>query len=82
MTNLSGMWNVNLQDLFKSLVNAVIAGVVLALAGIASQANFDLFTVDWASVGHVAVNAAFAAFVGSLGRRFVTDDSGKVFGRL
>ncbi len=78
----SGFMRLNLGDLGRGAVCAIASGILLSLLSIAGQANFDLFTVDWASVGHAAVNAGFAAFVGYLTKNLITDSSGKVFGRL
>lgn len=78
----SAFLRLNRNDFLKAAVTAAFAGVVIALAGIVTQPNFDLFTVDWASVLKTAVNAGFAAFVGYLGKNLVTDSQGKMFGRL
>jgi hypothetical protein len=82
MTLLSGMWKLNLKDVAKGAVTAVVAAALMSVFAIVSQPNFDLFTVDWASIANAAVNAAFAAFVGYLGKNLLTDERGKVFGRL
>lgn len=82
MSDLSALWRFKLKDFVHSALSAVVAGVLISLGQIVLQGNFDLFTVDWASVGHTAVNAGFAAFVGFLGVKFGTNGQGKVFGRL
>jgi hypothetical protein len=78
----SGYLMLNGRDLAKGLVSAVCAGVLLAVIGIFSQPNFDLFTVDWYSVGKLAANAAVSAFVGYLGKNLLSDSDGKFLGKV
>ncbi len=78
----SGLFRLNLKDVLHSAIIATVTALLLALGSIVSQQNFDLFTVDRAAVGHVLVNSAFVAFVGNMVRALVSDDTGKVFGRL
>lgn len=84
--DMSRLLRLNLSDLKKGLItgvaSSIVIGVVVAMAGIVQQPNFDILTVDWASVGHIAVNAGFAAFVGYIGKNLLTDSQGKVLGRL
>lgn len=80
--NLSALWSLNRNDFIHGALSAIAAGVIVSLAGVASQPHFDLFTVDWAAAGHAAVNAGFAAFVGYLSLKLSTSANGKVFGRL
>ncbi len=79
---MSGFFKWNLKDLWHGAVTAAASGAFFGVAGIVGQQNFDLFTVDWAAVGHVTVNSAFVAFVGYMGKALVSDDTGRVFGRL
>ncbi len=76
------MYKLKMNDVWKGAVTAVFAGVVIAFAGVVGQPNFDLFTVDWNSILHTATNAAFAAFVAYLGKNFISDSNGKVFGKI
>lgn len=78
----SNLGRLNLKDVLHSLMWGAITGGILALGGIVSQANFDLFTVDWASVGHILVNSAFVVTVGNIVRLLGTDSAGRAFGRL
>lgn len=79
---MSGIFRLNLKDLVHGAAAAAAAGVLMAIAGLVSQQNFDILTVNWAAVGHVAVNSAVVAFVGYIGKALVSDDTGAVFGRL
>jgi len=76
MSNSSGIFNINMQDLKSSLVNAVIAAVISVLYGLTSQGSFDVFHADWAHIGALVLNAAIAAFMGSFGKHFLTDENG------
>ncbi len=78
----SRLLRLNLKDILHSLLWGAVTGVVFAFGGIVSQANFDLFTVDWAAVGHILVNSAFVVTVGNLVRLLGTDSAGRAFGRL
>lgn len=76
----SKLFTVKLKDLGQAAINAVIAGVVIALAGVVSQTGFDVFNLDWIVVGKVAFNAAFAAFIGSIGKDFLSTSKGNLLG--
>lgn len=79
----SDLFKLNLKDLAKGAVSAVIAAVVFTVYGLFSQqGGFDLFSADWVYIGQLVVNAAFGAFVGYLGKNFTSDSEGKVFGKI
>jgi hypothetical protein len=78
----SGFLKLNSRDFVKGLATAVIAGVFIAVVGVFSQPNFDLFTVDWVAVGHLAANAAVSAFIGYIGKNLLSDSDGKFLGRV
>ena len=82
MEETTKLFHVKMKDAGQALVNAVIAGVVIALAGVAQQSGFDVFSADWAAIGKIAFNAAFAAFVGSLGKDFLTTKEGNLLGAV
>lgn len=83
MNNLqSQIFSLGTNDVVKGLVTAVFAAIVIAIAGIAQSPNFDLFTADWSAIGHLALNVGFSAFVGYLGKNFLSDQNGKVLGTL
>ena len=79
---MSEMFKLNTNDAVKGAVSAVFAAVIVALYGIVSQGEFDLFSADWLTIGKMALNAGFAAFVGYLGKNFFTAGNGKVFGKI
>lgn len=78
----SSMFNWSSNDFVRSVTTAVFVAVVAALYGLTSQANFDLFTVDWSAVLKLIVNSAFITFMARMAEKFVTADNGKIFGRI
>lgn len=82
MAQLSTMFSLNFRDILKGAVTAVFAGGVVALYTVVTAPSFDLFSVDWNTVIHTIINASTAAFVGYIGKNFLSDGSGKVFGKI
>ena len=78
----SNLFNLNSGDFVRGAVSAVVAAVVIALGSLVSEPDFSLFTTDWTHVFQLATNAAFAAFVGYIGKNFLTASNGKVFGKI
>ncbi len=76
----SQLFSLNKKDFINGAVNAVVAGIVIGLAGVVSQSGFDVFSTNWGDVLKLVINSAFAAFVGSLGKNLITTDQGKVLG--
>lgn len=79
---MSELFKLNLRDLGKGCLTALIAGVLFAIFGAFNQPGFDVFSADWNVILQNAVNAAIAALVGYLGKQLVSDSNGKVFGRI
>lgn len=80
LDKLNRMFTINLSDLFRAIVVAVLGGALIAIIGIIGSSGFDVFSADWAAIGKLAVNGAFGGFVGYLTKNFLTDSSGKVLG--
>lgn len=78
----SGMYKLNLKDFGKGAVSAVFAAVVVSLLGYFNQGDINPFTADWAYVGNLAISAAFSAFVGYVGKNFLSTSDGKFLGRI
>lgn len=70
------------NDIVKGVVTAVFTALVVALGGIVTQPNFDVFTVDWGTVGHLALNASVAAFVAYLSKNLLTNSQGQILGGI
>lgn len=86
----SPIFSINLKDVGKGLATAVFAGAALAvfavLQGVFNSPGFDLFSIDWISVAHSALNAAVigaeGGFTGYIMKNFFSDQDGKVFGKI
>lgn len=73
-------WSSN--DLIRSITTSIFVAVIAALYGVTTQSGFDVFSADWAAIAKTVVNAVFITFVGRMGEKLVTDENGKVFGKL
>lgn len=76
------MFTLQKKDYINGAINAVIAAVIIGLAGVVSQNGFDVFAANWSDIIRIVINAAFAAFVGSLGKNLMTTSEGKVLGAV
>lgn len=76
------MFKLDSSDAVKGIITAIIAGVVASLYGVVTTPSFDLFTADWGAILHMAVNGAFAAFFGYVGKNLLTDGNGKFMGKI
>lgn len=76
------MFKLDSSDALKGVITAIIAGVVVSLYGVVTQAGFDVFAADWGSILHMAINGAVAAFFGYIGKNLLTDTSGKFMGKI
>lgn len=77
----NGIGKLNLKDLVKGGVSALIAGVVIALAG-AMGGDFNVFTANWGQVLTSAINAGISAFIGYIGKNLLTTTDGKFLGKV
>ena len=78
----SAFLRLNSNDFVKGAVTAVAAAIVFAVAGFFQQADFNVFSADWGIIFTSALNAAIAGFVGYMSKNLVTDNNGKVFGKI
>lgn len=76
------MFTINFGDIFRGLVVAVLTGAFLAVLAIIGANDFDVFVADWVAIGKTMVNGGFAAFVGYIVKNLITDNSGKILGKL
>lgn len=72
----SKILRLNLKDVSRGAVTAVVAAVVFTLGGVMNQTGFDLFSADWGIILTSSLNAAVAAFIGYLGKNLMTDSEG------
>lgn len=68
----------NVQDLTKGLVVAVLVAVLRVLLTFLEQKGLSLTGVDWQSVGSVALTAALAY----VSKNLFTDDKDRLLGKI
>lgn len=78
----SKMFSWSQNDVIKSLITSVFVAVIAALYGLTSQGGFDVFSADWGEILKIVINSTLITFIGRLGEKFVTDERGKVFGKI
>lgn len=76
----SELFKLDYKDVLRGAITAVFSGILLATLGILTDPGFDLFNADWVMIGQMAVNGAFAGFVGYLAKRLLSDKDGNTFG--
>jgi hypothetical protein len=74
----SNMFKLNLQDVAKGLIVAVLAAVVTFLGNALNAPGFDFVTFDWGTLLSVAMTAG----LGYLAKNFLSDTQGKFGGVL
>jgi hypothetical protein len=79
---MTGLFKITQSDFLKGAVTAVFAAIVWSIGSAASQAGFDVFSADWGPIVASAINAGVSAFVGYMGKNFLTDANGKVLGKI
>ncbi len=76
MTN--GIFKLDWASIGDAVLTAIVAAVIVAFYGVVTTQGFDAFTADWASIGHQMVNLGFVAGVVSLGKDFLSTNSGSL----
>lgn len=74
----SDLFKLNITDLAKGLLVAVLAAVVTTLGHALNAPGFDFATYDWSTLMSVAMTAALAY----LSKNFLSDSNGKFGGVL
>lgn len=77
---MSGFLKLNTNDFVRGATNAIIGGVIVALAGVVQSAGFDVFSANWSDIARIAFNAAFTVFIGYMGGKVTQDSNGNYFG--
>ncbi len=78
------MFKLSFGDFGRGVIVAVLSPVFIAITAVLSTiivSGFDVFSVDWASLGksliNVSIISGYGGLVGYLGKNFLTGDSGK-----
>jgi len=79
---MSELFKLNSSDFVKGIVMAAIVGFLLPVAAAVQTPNFSIMTVDWHQVLVLAINGAIVGGIGYLVKNFLSDNQGKVFGRI
>lgn len=79
---MNGMFNLNLNDISKALVMAVLTGAILPIAAIIQTPGFSVLTVNWGQVGILALNGAIIGFTAYIIKNFFSDANGAVLGKI
>mgnify|MGYP001566943697 CR=1 FL=1 len=74
----SNLFSLNLRDVWKSALGAVIGVLLVTLGGWMQVPGFDFATADWVGL----LQLAFTTFIGVLGQRFTTSADGKFLGKI
>lgn len=78
----SGLFKLNLSDVQKAVVMAVITGAALPIIAAVQTPGFSILTTNWEQVGVLAINGAVIGFVGYLVKNFFSTTDGAVFGAI
>lgn len=76
--NTSQLFKLNWADVAKGVVVAVLVAVLGAVQQSLNGHGLDVGAYDWGSILDVAWKAAVAY----IGKNFVSDSNGKVFGKI
>lgn len=76
------MFTINLKDVSKALVMAILSGAFLPVLAVFQTPGFDIAQVNWSALGTLALNGAILGFVSYIFKNFFSDENGKLFGRI
>ena len=76
----SQLYRLGKSEVVSGLLTAIFAAVIISLAGVVSQPDFNIFEAPWGSILQRSLNAAFVTFVAFLSKSFLSDKNDKLFG--
>lgn len=79
---LSKMFSIDLKDVGKGALIAVLTGAILPVSMILQEPSFSVANANWSLIFDLAMNGAIAGFFSYLIKNFLSDDKGKVLGRF
>lgn len=80
--DISKLYSINLKDVTKGLLVAVLIGILQPVLIILKSPGFDFATANWSVIFEVATNGAIAGFASYLMKNFFSDEEGKVLGKF
>lgn len=78
----NGLFKLNLSDVQKAIVMAVLTGAALPIIAAVQTPGFSVTTVSWQAVGVLAINGAIIGFVSYLVKNFFSTNNGAVLGAI
>lgn len=79
---ISDLFKVKAVDVLRSALLAIGMAVLTVLYGLVIATGFDVFTADWIGIARQCINTSFITFVSVLAATFLTDQNGKLGGRI
>ncbi len=76
------LFSIDIKDVSKALVMAVLSGAGMPILAIVQTPGFDITTANWSAIGSLAINGAVLGFISYIIKNFVSDENGKVFGKI
>lgn len=80
--NNSKLFNLNLGDLGRGLVVAILSGIALPVLAAIQTPGFSIETANWHYITILAVNGGLAAMAGYLTKNVFTNSEGKFMGKI
>ena len=74
----SHLFRLNLNDILRGLIVAILAAVFTQLGAAFNAPGFDIAMFDWTETFRIAVAAA----IGYLGKNFLSDKEGRILGKI
>ena len=78
--NTSKMFTLNLKDVARGLVVAVLTGLALPILAVIQTPGFDFTAVNWNQVFVLAVNGGLAGLAGYLTKNFFSNSQNQFGG--
>ena len=76
----NGIFKLDLASIADAVLTAIVTAVIVAAVSLVTTAGFDIFTANWVQIGHNMANIAFIAGIVSLGKDFLSTNSGSFLG--
>jgi hypothetical protein len=80
--NNTKMYSIDIKDVSKALVMAVLSGAGMPILAIVQTPGFDITTANWHQIGVLAVNGAVLGFFTYIIKNFFSDENNKIFGKI
>lgn len=75
---MTKLYSLDLKDVSKALVMAVLTGAFLPVLAVFQTPGFNVATIDWHQLSILAINGAILGFVTYLTKNFFSNEQGQV----